>query len=234
MTEHDAQESAGGPKDTETTSDTSEEPRPAEGQETPQKTGREKSLENLKRGRATQFSSGDEAAKNGKKGGRASARKRQERKSLAEALEIALTMPMRSGKVTPIDKVKSFDDVKEANLTVNDRIVVKLVQKAMNGDAKAVELIREQIGEAKPLQVEASVRLVDEAKLHNIKKRIDKDPELLKALMGELDDEEEHRAHRRGAPGPDVDVPSGQMGSGRHRAGDGLLPRRVAADVPPR
>lgn len=208
----------------ETTSDTSEETKSAEGQETALKTGRERSLENLKRGRATQFSSGDEAAKNGKKGGRASARKRQERKSLAEALEIALTMPMRSGKVTPIDKVKSFDDVKEANLTVNDRIVVKLVQKAMNGDPKAVELIREQIGEAKPLQVEASVRLVDEAKLHDIKKRIDKDPELLKALMDELDDEEEHRAHRRGAPGPDVDVPSGQMGSRRHRAGDGLLP----------
>lgn len=171
------------------TADTTEEPRPAEKQETAPKTGRERSLENLKKGRATQFQSGDEAAKKGKKGGTRSGQKRRERKSFAEALEIGLTMTMESGKAVPLEKVKTFSDAKQANLTINDRIVLKLLQKAANGDIKAIELIREQVGEAKPRQVEASVRIVDEDKLRSMKKRIDKDPELLKALLGEMDDE---------------------------------------------
>lgn len=205
MTKRAVSETAQGTEEGGKDMDTSMAENPAEGQEQtlseiPEndpgdasaeapKTGREKSLANLQKGKATRFSSGDEAAKNGRKGGHRSAQKRRERKTFSEALEIALTMPIGEGKSVPLEKLKTFESAKGANLTVNDRMILKLVQKAVNGDIKAIELIREQIGEAKPKQVETSVRIVDEGKLRDVKKRIDGDPELLKALLGETDDQ---------------------------------------------
>lgn len=144
--------------------------------------GKKRRMQNLENGKATQFLSGEEAAKSGSKGGKKSVAVRRQRKTFAEALEILLQMPLKPGEVTPLEDVLTMEDGKKANLTVNDAIMLKLICKAKAGDPKAIELIREQIGEAKPIQVEANVRIVDEAKLKSFKKRIDKDPELLSAL----------------------------------------------------
>jgi len=143
--------------------------------------GKAKRMKNLEK--RVQFSSSDGSAKiNGAKGGKKTAENKRKRKSFAEALEILLQMPLKPGEVTPLEDVLTMEDGKKANLTVNDAIMLKLICKAKAGDPKAIELIREQIGEAKPIQVEANVRIVDEAKLKSFKKRIDKDPELLSAL----------------------------------------------------
>ncbi len=143
--------------------------------------GKAKREQNLAKGKKTQFS-GDAAAKNGRKGGYKCAENKRQRKTFAEALEILLQMPLKPGEVTPLEDVLTMEDGKKANLTVNDAIMLKVICKAKAGDPKAIDLIREQIGEAKPIQVEANVRIVDEAKLKSFKKRIDKDPELLTAL----------------------------------------------------
>ncbi len=143
--------------------------------------GKAKREQNLAKGK--KFSSSDDTArKNGIKGGKKCAENKRQRKTFAEALEILLQMPLKPGEVTPLEDVLTMEDGKKANLTVNDAIMLKVICKAKAGDPKAIELIREQIGEAKPIQVEANVRIVDEAKLKNFKKRIDKDPELLTAL----------------------------------------------------
>ena len=144
--------------------------------------GKKRQLANLEKGKATQYSSGELAARNGAKGGQKKHQNARQRKTFAEALEILLQMPLKPGEVTPLEDVLTMEDGKKANLTVNDAIMLKLICKAKAGDPKAIELIREQIGEAKPIQVEANVRIVDEAKLKSFKKRIDKDPELLSAL----------------------------------------------------
>lgn len=146
--------------------------------------GKTKRLKNLEKGKGTQFLSGDEAARNGAKGGKKSVSVRRERKTFAEALDILLRMPIKEGEVIPLENVMTVEQGKKANLTVNDAIMLKLICKARAGDIKAIELLREQIGEAKPQQVETTVRIVDEAKLKSFKKRIDKDPELLTALSG--------------------------------------------------
>lgn len=152
--------------------------------------GKKKRMQNLENGGATQFQSGEKAAKNGKKGGIKSGESKRARKTFAEALEILLQMPEKPGKVTPLEEALTLQDSKTANLTVNDAIMLKLICKAKAGDPKAIELIREQIGEAKPVQVESTVRIVDERKLKDLKKRIDKDPDLLASLTGTHADEE--------------------------------------------
>ena len=146
--------------------------------------GKKRQLANLEKGKATQYSSGELAARNGKKGGQRKHENERKRKTFAEALEILLQMPEKPGKVTPLEEALTLQDSKTANLTVNDAIMLKLICKAKAGDPKAIELIREQIGEAKPVQVESTVRIVDERKLKDLKKRIDKDPDLLASLTG--------------------------------------------------
>ncbi|MCR5728423.1 MAG: hypothetical protein K6G24_13275 [Lachnospiraceae bacterium] len=82
----------------------------------------EKSMENLKKGKATQFRSGDEAAKSGKKGGKASGKARRVYKTFREMSE---------------------DDTMEEKNTMWNAIK-KL---AMSGDLKAFEIYRDTIGE---------------------------------------------------------------------------------------
>lgn len=91
--------------------------------------------ENLKKGKATQFSSGEEAARNGKKGGEASAKARAERKTLKEELLLLLSEGDTQKKVS-----------------------AALIKKAKSGNVKAFEVIRDTIGE-KPMEklVAASV-----------------------------------------------------------------------------
>lgn len=152
--------------------------------------GKKKRMQNLEKRTATQFCSGDSAVRNGQKGGYKCAENKRKRKTFAEALEILLQMPEKPGKVTSLEDALTLQDSKTANLTVNDAIMLKLICKAKAGDPKAIELIREQIGEAKPVQVESTVRIVDERKLKDLKKRIDKDPDLLASLTGAHADEE--------------------------------------------
>lgn len=80
--------------------------------------------ENLKR-----FTS-SEARENGKKGAKKSAEKRRERKKLRELLEIALQL--------------QNEETGEQN---DFAIIAALINKAVNGDTKAFELIRDTIGE---------------------------------------------------------------------------------------
>ena len=84
--------------------------------------------ENLKRGKATQFKSGEEAARNGKMGGEASAKARAERKTLKEELLLLLSEGDTQKKVS-----------------------AALIKKAKSGNVKAFEVLRDTIGE-KPME----------------------------------------------------------------------------------
>lgn len=80
----------------------------------------------------------DEARERGRKGGKASAAKRAERKTFREGLLLLLNEPLtKDGK--PTDK------------TTQDAIIAALVKRAAGGDTRAFEMIRDTIGE-KPAQ----------------------------------------------------------------------------------
>ena len=80
-----------------------------------------------------------EAREYGRKGGKASAAKRAERKTFREGLLLLLNEPLK-------DKAGNVTDN-----TTQDAIIAALVKRAANGDTRAFEMIRDTIGE-KPVQ----------------------------------------------------------------------------------
>lgn len=94
--------------------------------------------ENLKKGKKTQFRSGEEAEKNGKKGGVASGKSRRRKKCLRETAEMLLSLPMKDGK---LDKLDSFSTISEKNVTVEEKMIIKQIQKAFKGNLGAFEAV---------------------------------------------------------------------------------------------
>lgn len=100
------------------------------------------SLANLQKGKATQFgANGNSTAKAaGEKSGEA----RAERKTLKEGLLLLLNEQLK-------DK-----DGKATDKTTQDAIIAGLVKRAVSGDTRAFEIIRDTIGE-KPIEKVANV-----------------------------------------------------------------------------
>lgn len=90
-----------------------------------------------------------EARERGAKGGKKSGEVKRARREWKETLEIILGMTMRSGKPTDLSKMKdlSKEALEKANLTINDKINIRMVNEAMKGNVRAYELVRDQIGE---------------------------------------------------------------------------------------
>ena len=84
--------------------------------------------ENLKKGKGTQFKTGEDAAQKGKKGGIASGEAKRERKTLKEEL---------------LQLLSEGDTQRKVSLA--------LIKKAKSGNTKAFEVIRDTIGE-KPME----------------------------------------------------------------------------------
>lgn len=105
------------------------------------------SQDNLKKGNPeTQFKSGRKAVENGRKGGIASAKAKREKKAMKETLETLLALSLKSGKVADIEELQNLAAIKGKNITVQDAIMLKQIQKAMKGDTKAAEYVRDTSG----------------------------------------------------------------------------------------
>lgn len=93
----------------------------------------------------------EEAREYGRLGGIRSGEVRREkarqRKEMKSTLETLLTMPLKTGKAQSIDDIQSFAKIQGKNISVNEAIAVRVIQRALNGDLKAFELIRDTIGE---------------------------------------------------------------------------------------
>ncbi len=105
----------------------------------------------------------EEAREKGRKGGQKSAESRRKKRAMAETMEIILTMPLKEGMVDDIESVTSNADIDKRNVTVQDAIIAAQAKKAMKGDTRAAEFIRDLIGakvqvaETSPLDGIASV-----------------------------------------------------------------------------
>lgn len=83
---------------------------------------------------------------NGRKGGLASAEARRKKKAMKDNLEALLSMPLKSGKVADVESIRNFAAIQGRNISVQDAILIKQIQKAMKGDTKAAEFIRDLSG----------------------------------------------------------------------------------------
>lgn len=88
-----------------------------------------------------------EAREIGKKGGKASVEARRARRDMKESLNILLSLAVKSGEVIDPNDKSILSEVKGKNLTVSDAILVAQIQKALKGDLKAAEFVRDTVGQ---------------------------------------------------------------------------------------
>ena len=106
---------------------------------------------NLKKGNPeTQFKAGQEQVEIARKGGKASAAKRREKKPMEQSLQILLNLAVSDSTLTDPTDNDVFNKVKGKNLTVQDKILVEVIKKALKGDLKAIEFLRDTSGQ-KPI-----------------------------------------------------------------------------------
>ncbi len=101
----------------------------------------------------------EEAREKGKKGGIASGKARRERKAMKDTLEVLLSMPLKDGKSTNIEAIRNLAAVKGKNITVQEAIMLAQIQKAMKGDTRAAEFVRDSSGNKPKDDVSMSVNL---------------------------------------------------------------------------
>lgn len=105
----------------------------------------EENLRPIKKGQLTK----EEAKKRGSNGGKKSALVRRERKAFKENLLILLEMKVPDQISNQIKR--TLPKIKGKDLNYQNAILVSLMQQAIKGNTKAVELIRDTIGE-KPVE----------------------------------------------------------------------------------
>lgn len=87
----------------------------------------------------------------GRKGGLAKGENYKRRKELRETLDVLLDMPLKQGRTTSVEKIQAFANLKGKNITVDQAMMVCLIQKALKGDLSAIAMVRDTIGE-KPVE----------------------------------------------------------------------------------
>ena len=95
----------------------------------------------------TSEQSREKAVSNGRMGGIASGKSKREKKALKETLEELLAMPIKDGKSDDIEKIKSIAGIKGKNITMQEAIMVAMLNKAAKGDVRAAEYVRYTIGQ---------------------------------------------------------------------------------------
>lgn len=86
------------------------------------------------------------------KGGVNSQKTRKRRKMLKEQLEILLSMPLNDEEIK--EQIKDLGIISDDEMNNQMAIVIALYVKALNGDTKAFEIIRDTVGEKPKDEVE--------------------------------------------------------------------------------
>ena len=89
----------------------------------------------------------EQRAEYGRQGGIKSGETKRKKKAMKETLEVLLSMPMKDGKISDIEGIKNFASLKGKNISVQEALVISMIQKAMKGDVKAAEFLRDTSGQ---------------------------------------------------------------------------------------
>lgn len=85
------------------------------------------------------------------RGGIASGKARREKKSMQELAKLILNLSMKNGEVHSVENIQSLADIQGKNLTVDQAILLKQVEKALKGDLQSATFIRDTSGN-KPIE----------------------------------------------------------------------------------
>lgn len=89
----------------------------------------------------------EERAEYGRQGGIKSGETKRRKKAMKETLEVLLSMPMKNGKVSDVESIKNFAALKGKNINVQEAMIIAMIQRAMKGDVKAAEWLRDTSGQ---------------------------------------------------------------------------------------
>ena len=99
----------------------------------------------------------EERAECGRKGGIESGKTKRRKKAMKETLEVLLSMPMKTGKAADVENIKNFADLKGKNISVEEAMLISMIQKALHGNVPAFEAVRDTVGENPTKKIEADI-----------------------------------------------------------------------------
>lgn len=88
----------------------------------------------------------NEARERGRKGGIQSGKVRKKKKAMRETAEMILGLALNDGTVTDIEGVQNVAALNGKNITVQETIILKQALKALEGDIRAAEFMRDTSG----------------------------------------------------------------------------------------
>lgn len=98
--------------------------------------------ENLKKGEVTQFRSGEEAARNGRKGGKASGEARRRKANFRKTLNLLLTTKIESEEWTPLLEALGLE------CTLESALLMAQIKAALAGSTKAATFVAKYSGQS--------------------------------------------------------------------------------------
>jgi hypothetical protein len=104
----------------------------------------------------TQFESGRTAVESGRLGGIASGKAKREKKAMKDTLATLLSMPLKDGMADDIEEIQSIASLNGKNITVQEAIMLAQIKKAVKGDTRAAEFVRDSSGNKPKEGVEIS------------------------------------------------------------------------------
>lgn len=104
----------------------------------------------------------EERKEMGRIGGIKSGETKRRKKAMKEVLGILLDMPMKAGKAADVESIKNFAALRGRNITVNEAILISQIQRAIQGDVKSAEFVRDTSGQRpiEDINMSGSVGLV--------------------------------------------------------------------------
>ena len=102
----------------------------------------------------------EELRERARKGGKASGKARKDKREQKQIILDVLSLPLADGS---IEDITSLAAAEGANLSINQAIVIQQVKKALKGDTKAAEYLRDTAGQ-KPsdkVQLDTGVNIDD-------------------------------------------------------------------------
>lgn len=83
----------------------------------------------------------------GKIGAKKSAETRNKNRSMKLTLQSLLSMPLKSGKLSSVEDIKNFANLQGKNLTTEEAMMIRVMQKALKGDLASMQFVRDTSGQ---------------------------------------------------------------------------------------
>ena len=87
-----------------------------------------------------------ERSERAKEMGIASGKARREKKAMKDTLATLLSMPLKDGMADDINGIQSIASLNGKNITVQEAIMLAQIKKAVKGDTRAAEFVRDSSG----------------------------------------------------------------------------------------